>query len=231
MLIDMKCPSCRASMQYDDSREFMFCPYCSAKVSRGSVFSQPQSDGPNLFITFNSNNSAVGMVTRIVSTGVKNTYINGQTLSFHLPQGPQTIILKIGKKNYNRNIIIPPDNSPVRIYASFNGRAQITIDQPHVPTINVEVPKTNQGPRVQPNSTQTYTNKTTGSVGSPQAGSSGPMNKTVLIVLLVAAGVFTSVLFMVGLGLTSRSGMPSSSITNCSLYLDIASENNLFFST
>ena len=231
MLIDMKCPSCGASMQYDDSREFMFCPYCSAKVSRGSVFSQPQSDGPNLFISFNSNNSAVGMVTRIVSTGTKNTYINGQTLSFHLPQGPQTIILKIGKKNYSRNIIIPPDNSPVRIYASFNGRAQITIDQPHVPTINVEVPKTNQAPRVQPNSTQTYNASTyTNKTSSPQARSSEPINKTTLIVLLVCAGVFTLFL-LTGVGLASRNRGSSATVTKCSLYLDIASENNLFFST
>ena len=90
---------------------------------------QPQN-GSNLFISYTSNNSRVGLVTRIVSTGMKNTYTNGQTLEFNLAPGRQTIVLKIGKKNYNREIVILPSNSPVRIYASYDGRGHISIDQP-----------------------------------------------------------------------------------------------------
>ena len=159
MLINMKCPSCGAQTQFDDSKEFMFCQYCGGKVANiaeqlninqqvsvsGTVVHvQDRSNDPNLYISYNTNNASVGLVSRIVSTGVKNTYVNGQTLSFHLNQGPQTVILKIGKKNYSRNIVIPPDNSPVRIYASFNGRAQISIDQPQVPVSQVSVPGTAQ---------------------------------------------------------------------------------------
>lgn len=147
MLFNMKCPSCGATMQFDDTKDSMFCPYCGGKVSNvaeqvninqqvnvsGTVIHvQDRSNDPNLYISYNTNNPAVGMVSRIVTTGVKGTYVNGQTQSFHLNQGPHTIVLKIGKRNYNRNIVIPPDNQPVRIYASFNGHAQISIDQPNV---------------------------------------------------------------------------------------------------
>jgi len=132
MLVDMMCPNCRAKLQFDDSKEVGFCPYCGEKINRSFSHMQSGPDHPNVFISYSSINPAVRMVTRIVSTGVKNTYANGQTMSFRLPQGPQTIILKIGKKNYSRNIVVPSDNTPVRIYASFNGRAQITIDQPPV---------------------------------------------------------------------------------------------------
>ena len=154
MLFDMKCPSCGATMKFDDSRDSMFCPYCGGRVTNlaeqvninqninvsGTVVHvQDRSNEPNLYISYNTNNPGVGMVTRIVTTGVKNTYVNGQTLTYHLNQGSHTIILKIGKKNYSRNIVIPQDNSPVRIYASFNGRAQISIDQPNASPIPATV--------------------------------------------------------------------------------------------
>lgn len=140
------CASCGRSLaKFDNSKRFAFCPYCGGNVYNKTVpayaVRQPvarantnnnrmSNNGPNLYISFNTINPSVGMVTRIVSTGVKNTYVNGQTLSFHLPQGNQEIILKIGMKNYSRNVFIPQSNAPVRIYASFNGRAQISIDQP-----------------------------------------------------------------------------------------------------
>ena len=134
-------------MQFDDTRESMDCPYCGGKVANISeqvninqnvnvsgtvIHVQDRSNDPNLYISYNSNNPGVGLVFRIASNGVKGTCMNGQTLSYHLSQGPHTIVLKIGKKNYNRDIVIPPDNQPVRIYAAFNGRGQITVDQPNV---------------------------------------------------------------------------------------------------
>lgn len=132
MLVDLMCPNCRAKLQFNDSKEVGFCPYCGEKINRSFSHMQSGPDQPNVFISYSSINPAVRMVTRIVSTGVKNTYANGQTMSFRLAPGPQTIVLKIGRKNYARNIVVPSDNTPVRIYASFNGRAQIAIDQPTV---------------------------------------------------------------------------------------------------
>lgn len=140
------CSSCGKSLaKFDNSKRFAFCPFCGGNVYGNTRTSQAvvqpvirtnagnkrmNNNGPNLYITYNTINPSIGMVTRIVSTGVKNTYVNGQTITFHLPQGNQEIILKIGMKNYSRNVFIPQSNSPVRIYASFNGRAQISIDQP-----------------------------------------------------------------------------------------------------
>lgn len=156
MLVNLKCPNCGATM--DDGRDYLFCPSCGGKiinvaekvdithnvnVSGKVVHVQDRTNDPNLYISFNSSNPGVGMVSRIVTTGVKNNYVNGQTLSFHLNQGQHRIIIKIGKKNYARDIIIPNDNSPVRIYASYNGRAQITVDQPNVyaTQLNAAVPE------------------------------------------------------------------------------------------
>lgn len=147
MLVNMKCSSCGATMQFDDTKESMDCPYCGSKVANlaeqvnitqnvnvsGTVVHvQDRSNEPNLYISYNTNNQGVGLVFRIVSNGVKGALVNGQTVSYHLNQGPHTIVLKIGKKNYNRNIVIPADNQPVRIYCAFNGRGQITVDQPNV---------------------------------------------------------------------------------------------------
>ena len=95
-----------------------------------------RSSEPNLYISYATINYSVNMVSRIVSTGQKNSYIDGQTATFHLPKGRQEIVLKIGKKNYNRVIYIPENNEPVRINASFNGRAHIDIDQPPVTDAN-----------------------------------------------------------------------------------------------
>lgn len=33
MLVTMKCPSCAADLQIDDSRDFMFCQYCGTKIA------------------------------------------------------------------------------------------------------------------------------------------------------------------------------------------------------
>ena len=147
MVVNMKCSSCGATMQFDDTKESMDCPYCGSKVANlaeqvnitqnvnvsGTVVHvQDRSNEPNLYISYNTNNQGVGLVFRIVSNGVKGALVNGQTVSYHLNQGPHTIVLKIGKKNYNRNIVIPADNQPVRIYCAFNGRGQITVDQPNV---------------------------------------------------------------------------------------------------
>lgn len=142
----VSCASCGSSLaHFDNSKRFAFCPYCGGdvykaggqrqatpayKMSDNQSNKRRNNNEPNLFISYTTINPSIGMVTRIVSTGVKNSYSNGQTLSFHLPQGHQTIVLKIGLKNYSRDIVIPASNSPVRIYASFNGRAQISIDQP-----------------------------------------------------------------------------------------------------
>ena len=153
MLVQMQCPQCGATLDFDQSKDFMFCQFCGHKVANiaqkveiqqtinqninqnvnvaGTVVHKTdKSREPNLIISFASSVPNIGMVTRIVDTNQKNTYLNGQTMTFHISQGPHTVVLKIGKKNYNRTIYIPDDNEPVRINAGFSKRAFINIDQP-----------------------------------------------------------------------------------------------------
>lgn len=136
-----QCSQCRTTFkQFRNSDNFKFCTYCGGPVilvservqanKSGGHNTRDAANSPNLYISYKTINADVLMVTRIVSTGVKHTYVNGQEQAFRLSQGPQQIILKIGRKNYSRDIIIQPSNSPVRIYAAFNGRAQISIEQP-----------------------------------------------------------------------------------------------------
>ncbi len=141
MFVNRYCPNCGEAIQFDDARDFMFCSFCGGKVPNvgkqqnvvqqaNNILTSQNENEPNLYISFDSSIPGISMVTRIVSTGEKNVYINGQTTSFKLKPGSQTVIFKIGLKNYSRDVVIHSDNSPVRIYASFDGRAQITIDQP-----------------------------------------------------------------------------------------------------
>lgn len=91
---------------------------------------------PNLFINYSTINMAVTMIVRIVATGVKNQYMNGQGFAYRLAPGWNDLVLKIGKKNYARKVYINENNDPVTIYASWNGRAHISINQPPVPNMS-----------------------------------------------------------------------------------------------
>ena len=156
MLISMKCPSCGADMEMDDSRSEMYCNFCGGKVvNMAQKFEVTQninqnitqnvtvthkmdhSGEPNLIINYSSSRMDVMLVTRIADTGQKNTYQNGQSMTFRLTPGKHIIVLKIGMKNYNREVYI--GDQPVRINASFNGRAYINIDQPQENVVNASL--------------------------------------------------------------------------------------------
>ncbi len=148
MLVKMQCPHCGANMEIDDAQEKVFCSFCGTALANlkerveitqnvnysGTVVHvRDRSNESNLIISYTTAKASVAMVVRIVTTGQKSTYLNGQVQTYHLMPGAHQIVLKIGKKNYSRTIVIPQDNSPVRIYAAFTGRhAEITIDQPYV---------------------------------------------------------------------------------------------------
>ena len=233
----MKCPSCGAMIDFEESRAFMFCPYCGSKVTRSAGPVPTSGNEPNLYINYSTNNTAVGMVTRIVSTGTKSTYVNNQTLSFHLTPGNHTIVLKIGKTNYNRNIVIPQDNTPVRIYASFNGTAQILIDQP---TVNVAQPEVNSSfnsaaPSFSGNSANA---SNSASVARPAVATSASTsnksssNNKLFILLGIIGGSILLIMFMGLVGLSTHSqGRERERSQKYNLYLDIASETNLFYNT
>lgn len=158
MLLVTKCPNCGAEMEVDDSKNELNCPFCGSRIVNMAqryevtqninqnvvvTHKMDHSNEPNLVINYTSSNIGVMMVTRIVATGQKNTYQNGQTMTFRLAPGKHLIVLKIGNKNYNREIYI--GEQQVRINASYNGRAYINIDQPQAnlpycsPSTNIPV--------------------------------------------------------------------------------------------
>ena len=127
MLVKLQCPQCRAQMEIDDQQEHIFCSFCGTKIANlrekveitqnvnvsGTVrHVMDRSNEPNLYISYATANSSVVMVVRIVDTGTKNTYFNGQTQTYHLSPGRHDIVLKIGRKNYDRTVFIPADNAP-----------------------------------------------------------------------------------------------------------------------
>ncbi len=150
MLVNTTCPNCGAQLSVDDTREVLFCSFCGTKivnfaqkievnqtinqnvVHSGQVeYRIDRSSDPTLLIHYSSINPNVKMVVRIVETNQKSVFLSGQNMTFHLLPGKHDLVLKIGKINYNRTIYVPDDYSPVNIYASFDGRARITIDQPN----------------------------------------------------------------------------------------------------
>lgn len=141
MFTTMTCPNCGAQMEVEEGTDNIFCQFCGSRIMNtipkvdlnqniNITYKQDRSNDSNLIINYASSDSRVLMVTRIVETGQKNTYISGQTLTFRLEPGKHIIVLKIGKINYNRTIYIPDDNTPVKINASYTGKANIWIDQP-----------------------------------------------------------------------------------------------------
>ena len=86
------------------------------------------SPAPNLIISYYSAHPRVYLVVKVVSTGYRKVFVNGEKAGFSLIPGPQSLILKIGKKNYRRDIIIPPNGDTVNIQASWgSGVARINI--------------------------------------------------------------------------------------------------------
>ena len=85
---------------------------------------------PNLTVYFNTVNNGVALVIRVVSTGEKRVLSNGEATQFTLPAGSQTLILKIGKKNYSRNVLIIPGQN-VNVFCAFDGRGRINVENPY----------------------------------------------------------------------------------------------------
>ena len=145
MLVKMECPQCGAPLEMDETATHMFCMYCGTRIENlaqkveishtGTVVHKIDRTGePNLYIKYTSVNPVIPMVLRIESTNQKSTIMSGQDLSFRLAPGHQRLIIKIGPKNYARDIYIPESNEPVNVYASWNRVSQITIDQPQPST-------------------------------------------------------------------------------------------------
>lgn len=175
MLVNTTCPNCGAQLNMDDSKEQFFCTYCGTKivnmaqkievnqtiqqniVHSGKIeYKIDHSSDPTLNIHYSTINPQVKMIVNIIDTNQKTVFINGQNMSFRLAPGRHDLVLKIGKINNKRTIYVPEDYTPVSIFASFDGRSRITIDQPDY-TI----------PQIPINNTQPYVNPGTNIQNSP----------------------------------------------------------------
>lgn len=90
------------------------------------------AQAPNLIIHYSATQPSVAMVTRIVANGRKDVYYTGQTIEYTVFPGYHQLIMKIGSKNYSRNIVVPGDGTALHVYGAWDGRAQISIGQPYV---------------------------------------------------------------------------------------------------
>lgn len=95
---------------------------------------QTYPGGPNLIITYYSEHPRVFLITTILATGACHQYSNGQSMAFNLVPGIHAINFKIGKRTYRRDILINPNQEPVRVVASWGrGTARISIVNPAMP--------------------------------------------------------------------------------------------------
>lgn len=85
--------------------------------------------GPNLFVSYQSDNNRFPMFFRIHTTNEKFNINPGQTMSFRLNQGRHALFFRIGNKYYRRDIRIIHGNAPIRAECSWYGRARIEIIQ------------------------------------------------------------------------------------------------------
>ena len=151
MLIKLVCPNCGAPMDVDDSKSVIFCSNCGTKMLNQQEVVQIQQhvvvehktekDPHTLIVNYTASDMNVKLVVLVRAVRRKDVLISGQTMKYILAPGQYVIVLKIGKINYNRTIVVPKDGTPVEIHASWAGRANISIDQPLYDPSEIEVPK------------------------------------------------------------------------------------------
>lgn len=160
MIKRVTCEECGATLSFDDTKPFMFCVSCGAKIDNSfennnyannnyannnyagnnivSYNTTPYvpaynsslpviTNGANLVISYASSHPGVRMVIRFVPTNERMIFSSGMTKTFRLNPGPQILILKIGNRNYRRDIFISPNGEVTRIEADWMGRAHIRI--------------------------------------------------------------------------------------------------------
>ena len=162
MDINVKCPYCNQITGYDNSRPFAFCMLCGKQISIAPAPANSQVapvnnqapapvtapvynpvynpapvqnvPGANLIISYYSEHPRVFLISTILATGASYQYSNGQSMAFNLMPGIHPIDFKIGKRTYRREILISPNQEPVRVVASWGrGTARINFINPSQP--------------------------------------------------------------------------------------------------
>jgi ribosomal protein S27E len=146
MEISVICTNCGAAMQFDDTKEHMFCWQCGQKILRLSVLAAmnqkapaaprpmapaARSAGSNVAISYDSSMSNVRMTVNFGQGIPPENFISGKMKKFHFEPGLHTITFVIGNRVYKRNINIVPGGPAYKIECGWcDGRAYISILQP-----------------------------------------------------------------------------------------------------
>lgn len=144
MIVKMQCPQCGAQMEFDDSRDVIFCSYCGNRIANvaqkvnitqnvnvtGTVTHvADRSNEPNVLIDFASTDPSAALTVSFSTTKIRRVVYNGQTAALRLPSGPCDVFLGFAGKSYRRSIYVV-ETAPVRINASMVRGREIVIDQP-----------------------------------------------------------------------------------------------------
>ena len=145
MLIRMQCPACGAAVNFDDTREFMFCSYCGTKIVNAEankpvpinnaasvpaqvVYVQNTVDNANLYIEYTTLRPQYNLM---VQNRRERWYFGpGEKQSFTLDPGKHVLRFWVAGHAWDKVIVIPWDNTPVNIRVDYSRRVQIFIDQP-----------------------------------------------------------------------------------------------------
>ena len=146
MMITRYCPQCGAEAMFDDSREYMFCSYCGAKITgfplkAPSTSMVPQNSAPaypqrtvqatniqNLVIEYSTAHPMYSLTVLI--DGQQWIFPNGARKNFTLRPGVHIIGFQIAGRLWNRRVYVPYEGAPVSINVVYAGRTKIYIYPP-----------------------------------------------------------------------------------------------------
>ncbi len=135
MMIKLQCPNCGNIMDYDESRDFMFCTNCGSKISNKPMTSismggvaQPRVNTatmPNVAVEYTTTRPEFPLT--LVVDGERWTFPNNSRKEFTLAPGVHTVLFYVARRGWKKVVNVPYGNVPVRISVVYAGRVKIFI--------------------------------------------------------------------------------------------------------
>ena len=133
MIIKKHCPQCGTQMDFDDTREFMFCQYCGTRITKnGSGQTLPQTraaantaNTANMIIDYTTTKPACQLT--VVVNGQRWVFPNNSHQEFVMPPGVHMVFFYITSHGWKRAVNIPYSGAPVHISVVYAGRVKIYI--------------------------------------------------------------------------------------------------------
>ena len=135
MMIQLQCPHCGNIINYDDTRDFMFCQNCGTKVSNkpmtdmiGGGVAQPRvntATAPNVVVDYSTTRPEYPLT--LVVDGERWTFPNNSRKEFTLSPGVHTVLFYVARRGWKKIVNVPYGNYPVHISVVYAGRVKIFI--------------------------------------------------------------------------------------------------------